>query len=85
MSRLRETGLLAVFLGEATMFGCHGGRDANVGQGAPGLPAYRPISAEQAIEVILSQQDDPDFVLLDIRTPAKVAAGHLPGARALDF
>lgn len=27
------------------------------------------------------QRKDPDFVVLDVRTPAEFAAGHVPGAR----
>lgn len=50
-----------------------------------GFPPYGEISAQEAAAVILALQDDPSFVLLDIRTPAEVEAGHLPGAVEIDF
>ena len=50
-----------------------------------GLPPYGEIAPEEAAAVIAALQDDPEFVLLDIRTPAEVEAGHLPGAVNLDF
>jgi phage shock protein E len=40
------------------------------------------IKAEQAQELIKAQ---PNLVILDVRTPAEYAAGHLTGARLLNF
>ena len=40
------------------------------------------IKAEQAQELIKTQ---PSLVILDVRTPAEYAAGHLPGARLLNY
>ena len=50
-----------------------------------GLPPYGVITTHQAADVILELQDDPEFVLLDIRTTAEVEAGHISGAINLDF
>jgi rhodanese-related sulfurtransferase len=49
------------------------------------LPSYGVITTQQAASVIVALQDDPRFVLLDIRTPAEVEAGHLSGTVELDF
>ncbi|MBE0634443.1 rhodanese-like domain-containing protein, partial [Candidatus Bipolaricaulota bacterium] len=49
------------------------------------LPAYGVITPQQAAEVLLALQGDPTFVLLDIRTPAEVDAGHISGATELDY
>ena len=48
-------------------------------------PPYGLISPEDAVRVILASQDDPSFVLLDIRTAGEVADGHLSGTANLDF
>jgi rhodanese-related sulfurtransferase len=57
----------------------------DVSDASSDLPAYGVISTQQAASVVVSLQDDPEFVLLDIRTAAEVEAGHLSGAVALDF
>ena len=50
-----------------------------------GMPPYGVITSQQAADMILALQDDPEFVLLDIRTPAEVEAGHISGAINLDY
>ena len=43
------------------------------------------VLATIGLFVIVALQDDPEFVLLDIRTTPEIDAGHLSGAVALDF
>lgn len=40
-----------------------------------------PISVKEAAELL----GKPDVIILDVRTPAEFAGGHLPGARNMDF
>jgi rhodanese-related sulfurtransferase len=44
-------------------------------------PAYPDITLDDAAALMAA---DPDVVVLDIRTPAEFAAGHLPGAVMVD-
>jgi rhodanese-related sulfurtransferase len=53
------------------------------------VPAWAAEPAPPASAALISQADlltridkkDPDVVVLDVRTPAEFAAGHVPGAR----
>lgn len=42
-------------------------------------------SVQEAAKLIETRHNDPDFVILDVRTPAEFAAGHIAGARLFDF
>jgi rhodanese-related sulfurtransferase len=50
-----------------------------------GSPPYGEINPGEAVAMILALQGDAGLVLLDVRTPAEVEAGHLPGAEDIDF
>jgi len=55
---------------------------------APQPPAVATTKPVQSIEVAQFQkalQQHPEYVLLDVRTPAEYSSGHLNGATMLDF
>lgn len=82
MAHIGGTAILASVL----VSGCIGGKTLGLAEEPPeGFPPYGKISPEEAVVVIAALKDDPEFVLLDIRTPSEVEAGHLPGAINLDF
>ena len=43
------------------------------------------ISARTAAALIQEKQANSDFIILDIRTPGEFDAGHIAGARNIDF
>ena len=47
----------------------------------PGLAAEPAPMISQADLLARLAKKDPDLVVLDVRTPAEYAAGHVPGAR----
>lgn len=42
-----------------------------------GAEDYRQITMQEAIDMMASETD---YIILDVRTPAEYAAGHIPGA-----
>ena len=48
-------------------------------------PPLQDISARTAAALIQENQSNPDFIILDIRTPKEFHAGHIQGARNIDF
>jgi phage shock protein E len=64
-----------------------GGAAVALGADPAAAPAAAPAPASTATPIsqieLLSrlEQKDPDLVVLDVRTPAEFAAGHVPGAR----
>lgn len=84
MSRQAVVVLLMVAAGSA-VFGCMGVQEPVAVVEDDSLPEYGIVSPEQAVWVIQAYEEDPAFVLLDIRTPQEVASSHIKGAVSLDF
>ncbi|MCE1177991.1 MAG: rhodanese-like domain-containing protein [Micrococcales bacterium] len=78
MTRLRA--LLALLL-LALMAGCSSGTDAATGSSTGGAPAN---GAAVDVATFATQLAAPGTTVLDVRTPAEFASGHLPGAVNID-
>ncbi|MFC2010438.1 rhodanese-like domain-containing protein [Chloroflexota bacterium] len=64
--------LLLVF-GAAMAIGCSKGAQ------------IEDVSAQDAYSLIQDNRDNPDFVLIDVRTPKEFAEGHIEGAVNIDY
>lgn len=54
-----------------------------VNSSSPGeYPAPGPVTVQEAHELIRDHADDPDFVVLDVRTASEFRAGHLATGEA---
>ncbi|MEM4250507.1 MAG: rhodanese-like domain-containing protein, partial [Candidatus Bathyarchaeia archaeon] len=43
------------------------------------------ISPSEAYDLIMENKDNPDFIILDVRSPEEYATGHIEGAVNIDF
>jgi len=56
-----------------------GADEAKTAAGAPTIKEVTPEEAEKLLK------ENSKIVVLDVRTPAEFAAGHIPGAKNADF
>lgn len=83
---MRRISLSTVALSAVVIVACSGPTAVEPDGGRPaGPPAYGLITPQQAASIIIEQQDDPDFVLLDVRTDPEIETSHISGAGSLDF
>ncbi len=59
--------------------------DKNLESNEENNQIIRNISAYKAEKLVKENKDNPDFVILDVRTPKEFSAGHLKGALNMDF
>jgi len=46
---------------------------------------FKTVTPDEGLALIRQHKDDPNFVILDVRTPEEFAAGHIAGAQNIDF
>ncbi len=46
---------------------------------------FKKLTPPEAYQLIQQRKNDPNFVILDVRTPEEFRAGHIPDAQNLDF
>jgi len=68
--------------GAAMMGGCAGEEPAAA---PPAGQIIEDISTQEAYDMIQQNQNNPDFIIIDVRTPEEFAEGHLEDAVNIDF
>jgi rhodanese-related sulfurtransferase len=53
-------------------------------QAPPALRIFSDITAKQALDLIQNNQGNPNFVIIDVRSPAEFDSGHIENAINID-
>ena len=75
--------LLIVFMVPAVLNGCLR-REAEVAS-PENKPIIEDVNLEEAYALIVDNLSNPDFVIIDVRTPEEYASGHIEDAINMDF
>jgi len=54
-------------------------------QPAPDITAITNLNAKQGFDLIKENKNNPDFVILDVRTPKEFNSGHIENAANIDY
>jgi rhodanese-related sulfurtransferase len=63
------------------MAGCTRGRTSTV----PDSETLKAVTPKEAFELIQRNKGNPNFLILDVRTPEEFAEGHIEGAINIDY
>ena len=77
--KLTKAAITSLLLSVTLVAGC------SSGSSSPPSIQVVPLTVQEADTMIAANQGNPDFVILDVRTPGEFAAGHLEDAVNLDF
>jgi rhodanese-related sulfurtransferase len=74
-----------LFVGIVTTGGCAHTEEAKAGSGEVLSNTLRVVSSQEAHQLVQRNQDNPNFVILDVRTPEEFESGHVEGAMNMDY
>ncbi len=80
-NRQKKPGPKSIFLLLFILFGSAAVVEGN----AEDKRMLKDVSAEGTLELIEENAENPDFVILDVRTPSEFKDGHLENAENLDY
>ena len=75
---------VSLVFGVALLGGCNGNAVEAPIQETP-TQIIENISPQEAVALIQNNQNNPDFVILDVRTPEEFAGGYIENAINIDF
>jgi rhodanese-related sulfurtransferase len=75
--------LLIVFMVPAVLSGCLS-REAEVAS-SENTSIIEDVNLKEAYAIIVDNLSNPDFVIIDVRTPGEYASGHIEDAINIDF
>ena len=75
---------LSLVIGIALMAGCAGSETITPGQETP-TQILEDITSQEAFTLLQNNQDNPNFVVLDVRTPEEFGDGHIENAINIDY
>lgn len=90
MEKMSPKGLMALVLsvlliiGAVGTVGCVGGEIATPGQEAS-TQVLENVTPQEAFTLIQDNRDNPDFVIIDVRTADEVVDGYIENAINIDF
>lgn len=79
--------LLSVLLvvGVVLAGGCAGNQTATQETPAQVTQVIEDVTPQEAFTLIQDNRNNPDFVIIDVRTPEEFADGHIENATMIDF
>ncbi len=80
--RMRLVLSVSLVIGAVLMGGCAGGETATLE--APAR-IIEDVTPQEAFTLIQNNRNNPDFVIIDVRTPEEVAEGYIEDAVNIDF
>ncbi len=75
---------VSLVIGVILTGGCAGKEIETPVEEAP-TQLVQDVTAQEAFTLIQNNRDNPDFVIIDVRTPEEFADGHIEDAINLDF
>ena len=84
MKKLLLVFSLSLITGAALLAGCAGSTTVTPGQETPAR-IIEDVTPQEAFNLIQENQNDPDFVILDVRTTEEFSDGYIENAVNIDF